>query len=60
MVSASKSFLGVDGYHDFHYILSTLGLLPYESLIAAIVKFVAYVLMYYAVFKMFFEAFMEE
>ena len=59
MISASKSFLGVDGYHDFYYILSTIGLLPYDSLISGIVKFLAYALMYYAVLKMFFEAFRE-
>ena len=57
MVSAAKSFLGVDGYHDFNYILNTLGLLPYDSFISGMVKFLAYALMCYAVFKMFFEAF---
>lgn len=51
-VPASKSFLGADGYHDFNYILNVFGLLSYDSLIASLVKVVAYVLMFYAVGKM--------
>jgi len=56
-VPASKSFLGVDGYHDFHYILNVLGLLPYDSLVSGLVKVCAYILMFYAVGKMFVLAF---
>lgn len=46
---ANKSFLGVDGNHDFHYILSTLGVLQYDGMIARIVKSISYALMLYAV-----------
>jgi len=56
-VSAAKSFLGVDGYHDFNYILNIFGLLPYDSLISTMVKTFAYMLMFYAVIKMFVRAF---
>ena len=31
LVSASQSLLGKDGYHDFNYILDTLGLLEYDN-----------------------------
>jgi len=53
ILPAHKSFLGVDAYHDFHYILSTLGLLNYDNTIAWMVRLVAYGLMIYAVWKMF-------
>ena len=56
-VPAAKSFLGVDGLHDFYYIFSTLGLLPYASLISGITKIVAMLLMLYALIGMFFNAF---
>ena len=56
-VPASESFLGVDGYHDFNYILNVLGLLPYDSVISLFVKVCAYLLMFYAVGKMFIRAF---
>lgn len=54
---ASKSFLGVDSYHDFHYILSTLGVLQYDSIISSIVKFISYALMIYAVMRFYWIAF---
>jgi len=56
-VPAAKSFLGVDGYHDFNYILDVLGLLPYDSLVSSFVKVCAYLLMFYAVGKMLIRAF---
>jgi len=56
-VPAAKSFLGVDGLHDFNYIFSTLGILPYESLISGVTKMLAYLLMMGSVIAMFFEAF---
>ena len=52
---AHKSFLGVDGYHDFNYIFSTLGVLAYASIISGIVRAIAYVLMIGSVIGMFFE-----
>jgi len=54
---ASKSFLGVDALHDFNYIFSTLGILPYESLVSGVTKMLAYLLMTGSVIAMFFEAF---
>ena len=56
LVPASKSFLGVDGYHDFNYILSQLHLLDSYILIAGIVKFLAFAIMIYSVYKMFMSA----
>ena len=49
---ASKSFLGVDGYHDFNYILTSLGLLNHYKAISILVKIGSIVLMFYAYFKL--------
>ncbi len=57
ILPAHKSFLGVDAIHDFHYMLSTMGLLAYESLIAGLTRVIAYLIMISAVIGMFFEAF---
>ncbi len=57
IVPASKSFLGKDGYHDFNYILDTLNILPYDNTIAGIVRFIAYLLMFYAVVRLYLIAF---
>ncbi len=57
ILPAHKSFLGVDAIHDFNYMLSAMGLLAYESLIAGLTRFVAYLIMLTAVIGMFFEAF---
>ena len=57
MLPANKSFLGVDAYHDFNYLLTAMGLMPYESLIAGLTRFIAYLIMVVAVIGMFFEAF---
>jgi hypothetical protein len=51
-VSASESFLGVDGYHDFNYLLTRLHLLEYDGWIAALTRFAATALMVWATFKM--------
>jgi hypothetical protein len=56
-LDASESFLGVDAYHDFNYILSRLHLLDYDGIIAGFTRFIAYGLMIYATFKMLFFAF---
>jgi hypothetical protein len=56
-VSASNSFLGVEGYHDFNYILSHLHILKYNSQISFLVKLFAYLLMIFVVIKMVFIAF---
>jgi len=57
ILPASKSFLGVDAYHDFNYLLSAMGLMQYESFIAGLTRFIAYLLMITAVIGMFFGAF---
>ncbi|UPT77986.1 hypothetical protein MN086_02295 [Sulfurovum sp. XGS-02] len=57
ILPAHKSFLGVDAIHDFNYMLSAMGLLAYESLIAGFTRFIAYLIMLAAVIGMFFEAF---
>ncbi len=57
ILPAHKSFLGVDAYHDFYYMLNAMGLLAYESLIAGLTRFVAYLIMFASVVGMFFEAF---
>lgn len=57
ILPAHKSFLGVDAIHDFNYMLSKMGLLTYESLIAGATRLIAYVIMLAAVIGMFFDAF---
>jgi len=57
ILPAHKSFLGVDAIHDFNYMLSAMGLLSYESFIAGLTRFVAYLIMLAAVIGMFFDAF---
>jgi len=56
-VSAANSFLGVDGYHDFYYILNAMGLLDYYAGIAAFTKFTSYLIMIVSVGLMFFNSF---
>ena len=57
ILPANKSFLGVDAYHDFNYLLSAMGLMQYESFIAGLTRFIAYLLMVVSVIGMFFGAF---
>jgi hypothetical protein len=57
IVPASKSFFGVKGYHDFHYLLDTLGLLPYDRLLSHMVHLGAYGVMIYALVGLFNAAF---
>jgi len=57
ILPAHKSFLGVDAIHDFNYMLNAMGILAYESIIAGVTRFVAYVIMLLSVIAMFFEAF---
>ncbi len=57
ILPADKSFLGVDAYHDFNYLLSAMGLMQYESLIAGLTRLAAYLLMIVSVIGMFFGAF---
>ncbi len=52
-VPAAKSFLGVDGLHDFHYILTTLGLLAYSGTIAMALKILSLLVMFRSVFGLF-------
>jgi len=56
-IPAYKSFLGVDGKHDFNYILDTMGLLAYDGVISIIIKIGAYMIMVRSVIGIFFEAF---
>ena len=58
IVSAQNSFLGVDGYHDFHYILSSMGVLKYYSSIAIVTKYISYLLIILSIGFMFFDAFL--
>ena len=60
IVPAAKSFLGVDAYHDFYYILSVFGVLAYDWLIAIVLKIIAYLLMFGSVFAMFLNIFQEK
>ena len=60
IVPASQSFLGVDGFHDFNYLLDTLGILAYDGILSTIVKIIAYGLMSLAVWKMLGLAFSNE
>ncbi len=55
---ASKSFLGVDALHDFHFILSQLHLLEDNVLVAGILRFVAFCIMIYSVGYMYILAFL--
>ena len=48
IVPASKSFLGVDGLHDFHYIFSAFHILSHTAFISGASKLVAYMLMFYS------------
>lgn len=57
IVPAHESFLGVDAYHDFYAIFTTLGVLEYYSIISKFTRVVAYILMFYSVFKMVIDAF---
>ncbi len=54
---ASKSFLGVDGLHDFNFILTKLHLLEYHTLFAGLVRFAAFCIMLYSLGYMFVLAF---
>ncbi|BAF71478.1 hypothetical protein [Sulfurovum sp. NBC37-1] len=57
ILPASKSFLGIDAYHDFNYLLGKMGILQHESLIAGITRFMAYAIMVVSVIGMFFDTF---
>jgi len=56
-IPAAKSFLGVDAIHDFNYIFTVLGVMPYASLISGTTKVISILLMVGALIAMFFEAF---
>lgn len=57
-VGAKNSFLGVDGYHDFYYILDYLGILPYDTLISILVNIISTLLLLYSLVRILFSAFM--
>lgn len=52
-IPASKAFLGVDGYHDFAYLLGAVGLVKYDGILSTLVKVTAYGIMFWAVFRMY-------
>jgi len=54
---ASKSFLGVDGFHDFNFILTQLHLLEYHKILAGFFRFVAFCIMLYSIVYMYILAF---
>jgi len=56
VVPANRSFLGQEGYHDFYYILSAIGVLKYYGAISIFVKILAYLIMAGSVIVMFIEA----
>jgi len=57
IVPANKSFLGVDGLHDFHYIFKTLGVLGYASLISGVIKILSALIMIASIIGMFLDAY---
>ena len=57
ILPASKSFLGVDAYYDFNYLLSRMGILQYEAVIAGVTRLMAYLIMIVSVIGMLFDAF---
>ena len=57
VIPAARSFLGVDAYHDFHYLLSHSFGLRAEGIVSGLVRLAAYLVMIYAVFGMVFRAF---
>ncbi|MDR1008193.1 MAG: hypothetical protein LBL65_06505 [Campylobacteraceae bacterium] len=59
-ISAENSFLGIDGYHDFNYILSIFNLVNFDWFISGLVKFGGYIIMIYACFKMWVLAFVKK
>jgi hypothetical protein len=56
-IPAVRSFLGVDAIHDFNYIFTILGVMPYASFISGITKVISVLLMFGSLIAMFFEAF---
>jgi hypothetical protein len=57
IIPAARSFLGVDAYHDFHWLLSGFPGLEYAGLIGGVVRFFAYLVMLGAMVGMVLEAF---
>ncbi len=57
LLPANKSFLGVDGLHDFNFILTQLHLLEYHKVFAGILKTIAFCVMLYSVGYMYILAF---
>ncbi len=51
-VPADKSFLGIEGYHDFNYMLSTLGILSYYKVLSILVKAASVILMFYSYLRL--------
>jgi hypothetical protein len=60
IIPASKSFLGVDAYHDFYYILSHIGLLAYSGFISALTSIISAIIMLRAIYALYTEAYIKE
>ncbi len=59
IVPAAKSFLGVDGLHDFHYIFKTLGVLDDATLISGVTKGLSVLVMIGSIVGMFLETYVD-
>ena len=57
---AYKSFLGVDGKHDFNYVLNAIGVLKYDGFISKLVKVIANLIMLFSLYKMYILAFVKD
>ena len=53
IIPASKSFLGQEGYHDFHVIFDTIGILPLSYGLGITVMILAYIIMLKSIFNMY-------
>lgn len=58
VVRAKDSFLGVDSYHDFYYILDTMGILAYDGVVSVIVSIIATIVLLYCLTRIFLIAFL--
>lgn len=57
-LKARESFLGVDSYHDFYYLLSYFNILDFSGFVSGLVKFVATILMLICIIWFFLNAFL--
>lgn len=60
ILRAEESFLGVDGYHDFYFILDKINLLKYYHGISLLVNFVSIALILGSLAMIFIECFIKD